>query len=178
MWSCTEKPQGKHAVLGNESGADQRKSMTFHDPPAASCALQVCLHMHLEKSQVDLGNAIFLSLLQANVHRKNLWLLIYHTAIRQDSQNWDASSTLASGAGWCHPWGGTSWAPPVPRPVICIPLQCPPLLFFYLFIFLPSAFTLMDNFILHIWVLHRDCLWAICCSSNWKSSSSKKVILE
>lgn len=170
MWSCTEKPQGKHAVLGNESGADQRKSMTFHDPPAASCSLQVCLHMHLEKSQVDLGNAIFLSLLQANMHRKNLWLLIYHTAIRQDSQNWDASSTLASGAGWHHQltylpiWHQLSPSSSPPGHLYSTAM--------------PSAFTLMDNFILHIWVLHRDCLWAICCNSNWKSSSSKKVILE
>ena len=70
MLSSTEKPQGKHAVLGNESRADQRKSVCFTIPSTAFCTLQVCLHMHLGKSQVDLRNTMFLSLLQANMYMK------------------------------------------------------------------------------------------------------------
>ena len=62
----------KACVLGNESGADQRKSVMFHDSLYSFLYTAVCLHTHLEKSQVDLGNTIFLSLLQANMYMKNL----------------------------------------------------------------------------------------------------------
>lgn len=70
MLSSTEKPQGKHAVLGNGSRADQRKSVCVTVPSIAFCTLQVCLYMHLGKSQVDLRNPLSVTSSSKHVHEK------------------------------------------------------------------------------------------------------------
>lgn len=67
MLSSTEKPQGKHAVLGNGSRADQRKSVCVTVPSIALCTLQVCLHMHLGNGWTS--EILFLSLFK-HVHEK------------------------------------------------------------------------------------------------------------
>lgn len=108
-------------------------------------------HAPGEEPRLDL-EILFLSLLQANMYMKNFQLLSYHTAIRQDSENLDASSTLATGVGWHRQ------LPYLPIRQQLSPSSSPPRHLYPAA--MPSAFTLMDNFILHIWVLHRDCLWA------------------
>lgn len=120
--------KGKHAVLGNGSRAEQRRRRVFCGS-LYSFLYTAGVPAHAPGEERWTSEILFLSLLQANMYMKNFQLLIYHTAMGQDLENLDASSTLATGVGWHRQLplicpSGTSWAPPVRRPVICIPRQC------------------------------------------------------
>lgn len=104
---------------------------------------------------MNFRNAIFLSLLEANIHR-NLVILMCHSVIRQDSESMDAGSKLVTGVQGAYRQLTflpvlPSITPPNHLPPICIPFLC--LLLVQVQII--SFFT---------WVLPRYCLWAVFCS--------------